>query len=450
MNVLRLEPLPDELAHGYRGRVLMFNGLRHSAENLTLLAEWVQRQIEGADELSPVEVLAWLAGKSSEHFVRDHTTMPFRRSVATEQCELPHGSPLQRSLLVKRALCDTRRYACLCSQCVEEDVQFHGHSYWRRSHQMPGVYWCSKHGQPLHYARAPNPYSRFPSDWLRGSCEQFCADWVSGLMGSDCIQRYVAICNDMLMSASPVPLSRALVGLRVRAAAKGLRVPDNTFSPELDDYVRSKVDQVWLTSLLSKDEFMVEGAACLRLNHSVISIAVIYAALMDSADEAVNDILDCERRYPVKPREECVADKVDASVLREAYMAAKGNHVTVAAMLGLERRRVARALKPLGLPPIGTQDHGKVLAVIRQLIGGEVSLAQACQQHGLDLDYMRKRIDIGLAPLTGMLSELVSEPVEKVGRWPAGQRAPERVESLRKTIPVQFGRVGPSVTTLTT
>lgn len=450
MSFLRLEPLPDELAHGFRGRLLRLNGLSHHSENMTLLAEWVQRQVAGSDELSPVEVLAWLAGKSSEHFVRDHTTMPFRRSVAVTQCELPHGSPLQRPLLVKRALCDTRGYACLCSQCVEEDVQFHGHSYWRRSHQMPGVYWCSKHGQPLHYVKATNPYARYPSEWLLESCEQFCADWVSGLMGSDCIQRYVAICNDLLMSASPVTLSRALVGLRVRAAAKGLRGLDNTLSPELDDYVRSKVDQVWLTSLLSKDEVMVEGAACPRLNHSVISIAVIYAALMDSADEAVNDILDCERRYPAKPREECLADKVDSSVLREAYMAAKGNHVTVAAMLGVERRQVTKALKPLGLPPIGTQDHGKVLTVIRLLIGGEVSLAQACQQHGLDLDYMRNRIDIGLAPLTGMLSELVSEPVEKVGRWPTGQRAPDRVEALRRAIPDQRGRVAPSVTTSTT
>lgn len=447
MNVLRLEPLPDELAHGYRGRVLMFNGLRHGAESLTLLAEWVQRQVAESDELSPVEVLAWLAGKSSEHFVQHHTTMPFRRSVATEQCELPHGSPQQRPLLVKRALCDTRGYACLCSRCVEEDVQFHGHSYWRRSHQMPGVYWCSKHGQPLHYVRVPNPYSRFPSDWLRESCEQFCADWVSGLIGSECIQRYVAICNDLLMSAAPVNLSRVLGGLRHRAAAKGLRVSNTADCPELDDYVRSQVDQVWLTRLLRKGDVMVEGEVCPRLNHSVTSIAVTFAALMDSADEAVNDILDCERRYPAKSKDECMGERVEESVLREAYMAAKGNHVTVAAMLGIERRRVARALKPLGLPPIGTQDHGKVLSVIRLLIGGELSLAQACQQHGLDLDYMRKRIDIGLAPLTEMLSEWVSEPVEKVGRWPAGQCAPERVEALRRTMPDQCGLVGSLVTT---
>lgn len=341
MNVLRLEPLPDELAHGYRGRVLMFNGLRHSREHLTLLADWVQRQVADSGELSPVEVLAWLAGQSSEHFVQAHTTMPFMRSVAMTQCKLPHGSPLQRLIMVRRALCDTRGYACLCSQCVEEDVQFHGHSYWRRSHQMPGVYWCSKHGQPLHYVRNSNPYSRFPSDCLRESSEQFCADWVSGLMRSDCIQRYVAISNDLLMSCrQPVPLTRAVAGIRVRAAAKRLKVSHPVDFRELDDYVRSKVDQAWLARLLHKDGLMPEGFVRPKLNCTPPSIAFMFAVLMDSADDAVNFILDCERRFDPHTS---VLDTVDESVLLEAFVAAKGNCDTVAVMLGFQRGQVSNA-----------------------------------------------------------------------------------------------------------
>lgn len=358
MNVLRLEPLPDELAHGYRGRVLMFNGLRHSQEHLTLLSEWVQRQVADSGELSPVEVLAWLAGQSSEHFVQAHTTMPFMRSVAMTQCELPHGSPLQRLIMVRRALCDTRGYACLCSQCVEEDVQFHGHSYWRRSHQMPGVYWCSKHGQPLHYVRNSNPYSRSPSDCLRESSEQFCADWVSGLMRSDCIQRYVAISNDLLTSCqAPVRWSRVVAGLRVGALAKGLKVPHPVDLREVDDYVRSKVDQVWLTRLLRKGDLTVEGVVCPQLNVTAPSVAVMFAALMESADDAVNFILDCERRFDSYT---CVLDTVDESVLQEAYVAAKGNFDTVAVMLGFTRLQVARAFKTLRLNQIRLMMSGRL------------------------------------------------------------------------------------------
>lgn len=430
MRLIRPEPLPDELANGYQGRFLSLNGLRHDREALAGVADWVQREIGSSIDLSPVEVLAWMAGQSSERFVQDHTTLPFRRSVISDASDLPHGSPQRRPLLLKRALCDTRAYACFCSQCVEEDVRFHGHSYWRRSHQLPGIYWCSKHDQALHYVTQENPFSRFPATWLEESCEQFCPEWVSALLSSKYIQRYASICNDLLMSDKPVNTFSVQRALRAVAVTRGIPKPVEVHSQDLYNYVQAKADEKWLRRVLTKDDLHADDGT-VSLGLSVPSLAAIFAALFDSADEAVNAILQSEQRFPKRDKSSPV---FEASVLREAYMAAKGNHVTVAAMLGVTRKCIATQLKPLGLPPIGTQDHGKALAVIALVVRGEVSLEQACRQHALDLDYMRKRIETALTPLTEVLAELQANPVEKTGRWPVGQRTGARVEALRSSM----------------
>lgn len=36
-----------------------------------------------------------------------------------------------------------------CSSCISEDVNLYGWAYWRRSHQLPGVWLCPKHYEPL-------------------------------------------------------------------------------------------------------------------------------------------------------------------------------------------------------------------------------------------------------------------------------------------------------------
>jgi hypothetical protein len=36
-----------------------------------------------------------------------------------------------------------------CPQCVSQDIEEHKFSYWRRTHQLPGIPWCMKHGTQL-------------------------------------------------------------------------------------------------------------------------------------------------------------------------------------------------------------------------------------------------------------------------------------------------------------
>lgn len=49
----------------------------------------------------------------------------------------------------------------LCAVCVAEDMQSRGETYWRRSHHLPGVSVCARHGVPLMETEVPfRPFTR--------------------------------------------------------------------------------------------------------------------------------------------------------------------------------------------------------------------------------------------------------------------------------------------------
>ncbi|MGG2065035.1 TniQ family protein [Bacillus sp. S14(2024)] len=53
-----------------------------------------------------------------------------------------------------------------CSACVAEDYHMYGETYWRMTHQLPSVFYCTQHHEPLRNSSVPyrsysdNPYVR--------------------------------------------------------------------------------------------------------------------------------------------------------------------------------------------------------------------------------------------------------------------------------------------------
>ena len=135
--IIRPEVLPEEFASGYKGRVMAWNGMTDSNVTMDALMKWSGNAGTSRRDLSTVELFAKVAGVDVAQFVRAHTALPLRRAVVSTLSDVEHGCPSHRSLLWSMALRDTRPGAYLCTQCVEEDVDFHGLSYWRREHQLP-------------------------------------------------------------------------------------------------------------------------------------------------------------------------------------------------------------------------------------------------------------------------------------------------------------------------
>lgn len=61
---------------------------------------------------------------------------------------IERGSPAEWSLIRRLgAYMDTP--LCCCPKCAEEDITKYGETYWHRTHQLPDIYFCDRHGLPL-------------------------------------------------------------------------------------------------------------------------------------------------------------------------------------------------------------------------------------------------------------------------------------------------------------
>lgn len=436
MSILRPSALPDEIAKGIKGRILRLNGWTSERDAMQSLHEWARVEFPSEGPLCSVEILAKVVGIDVTRFVRDHTTLPFRRSIVTLQADVPHGSPQHRSLLEKRALCDVRPAAYFCRECVREDCDFHGAAYWRRSHQLPGVFWCQKHGCALSIAASTSVMLSSPTEFLK-QCEEASADWVKDLKGNAAIGNFLAISNDLMISDRP--FDEFYVSRAVRARLQELRA-NAQVRFQLRDLIKSKFDVRWLDQVSihvgrkpAQLWNILDRATCLaRAGVNSVGYALIFAALYESPDEAVNAIVDSRVKYSDVGTSRKARLSPDDDSLRAAYMTAGGSHIDVVDMLSLSRSHVKRRLKALGLPPVGRNDIEKFEGVIKLLLDGETTLAQACAAHGLTLGDMQYRLGDALSPLLTTLTQLRSGSVTRTpGRkQPAAQRKYERKTAL--------------------
>lgn len=105
------------------------------------------------------------------HIVSNATTLPYftrfrPRSVAIEFADSlgnSSGSLFKFYLGLPASPVGAKFPLRACNSCMQDDARNFGAAYWHRSHQLPGVWMCSKHFEPLRY-------SRFRVDRRRTSC----------------------------------------------------------------------------------------------------------------------------------------------------------------------------------------------------------------------------------------------------------------------------------------
>jgi hypothetical protein len=134
----------DELASGYLGRLLILNGLPVTTAAKRYLAGLVATKGPIATADSWTAQLAAMAGQSVEAFRYQHTLLPFYGAVLATGVR-SWLDPNERATEFRHSAHQfNSQGAFLCPECVGEDMSFWGVSYWRRSHQLPGVIWCDK------------------------------------------------------------------------------------------------------------------------------------------------------------------------------------------------------------------------------------------------------------------------------------------------------------------
>lgn len=419
MSLVRLAALPDELASGYEGRVLRFNGWTDRKEAMSWLLTWSGRLGTSRREVPTVELLARVAGAETAQFVQDHTTLPMRRAVTSLLPGIPHGCSSNSSVLWTMAMRATRPQAYFCTHCVEEDLDFHGTPYWRRGQQLPGAFWCHKHGCPFSFVDAKSAFSSSPTEFIEH--RHVVSDrWVETLKVCAPIHRFHAICADLIARTSSLDEEAVSKAARARAQDAGLHVGRGTVrNGLLSDLLKRRFNRKWLDSVLPGltdkplGEYWqtVDGALLgKRAGVSSVVYALIFAVLYESADDAINAMVALRTEAPAdRPRSRDEAGATDEE-LRAAFVASKGNHAVAAQNVRLRRDEATRRLTRLGLPSLRRLERDKLKAVMSSVLDGSITLDQACKSQGLSVEAAATALRQAMRPLETALDEMAPKP----------------------------------------
>lgn len=108
-------------------------------------------------------------GMNVEKLILKHTTYPYyhpflpqetARSVQKYMLSGIHGNRIHMSLGISACSIPKAKYLRFCKKCVENDLETHGVTYWRRVHQLPGVSICSDHCSLLTNSKIVSSTSR--------------------------------------------------------------------------------------------------------------------------------------------------------------------------------------------------------------------------------------------------------------------------------------------------
>lgn len=323
--LIRPAPFPEELYRGYLGRAMRLNGAATEKYGMELMSILAGAADIFTLEVTSLDLLSKVAGVDVPSFVRRHTLLPFWRGITSNQPDLSHGKENQRSMLRSLEKQLVRKGAYFCAECVHEDQGFHGQSYWRREHQIPGMLWCLKHTTPLKYAADQTAFLLPPSAQLQYCQSVDDEQWVKKACKNRVIQRYQEICSNLLNTQKPFDVKYLMEVLRKKANEFGIHTRRGKFnSILLSDIVIDVFGQKWLHSvfpaLAVKPKGWVFGQMDGVLNlktsaPSVIAYVLALAVLYESVDMALIALQSSENSRFKQP-----AAQITSNELYEAYV----------------------------------------------------------------------------------------------------------------------------------
>lgn len=370
-DLIRTTPLPEEIDRGFLGRVMRLNGIEKKTEAIKTLSAWTVRVGQPYKQTSLVLLLSTVANMDTPAFVRRHTTLPLRRGITSYKAEVPHGDLSDGTMYWPSATHPTRRGAYCCEQCAKEDLEFHGYSYWRRDHQTPGLYWCPKHGTPLHFIEDDDAFLLPPSQHLDYAV-RIQADWALQAKENPWNQRFLDICFYLMERPKPFTVKDASAVLSAKARETGFKVNRGVAnSPLMSDHIIDCFGRPWLSTVLQaiankpKGELStkLDGVLFLHRSASSVSAYVLAAAvLFDSAEEAINAL---EETPVSKPDRLPTKRIVDTASLISAYIQTGGSYGMTAESLYIDKQTTRLRLIKEGLPHLVDRGSGDIKRALK-------------------------------------------------------------------------------------
>lgn len=301
--------LPDELLDGYRGRIRALNELR-DARGVVEAWNAMVYGIAGSQlcTMAFAELTARHNGRRIYDVVLRHSLWPFTTAIGrpctTQAIEALITTQAGRTATMRHA----RSHAWLCTECVSEDLGFWRTSYWRRSHQLPGAFWCDKHRCILGRVWTGALDSGPPANHIRVA-EFKDVDFAEHLTTIPEICNFLDICAGILESDRPLDRANSAAVLTRQAIACGICKQPEDAGAALTELVRKRLPVVWCREVFPKIDWSQRNAIamldaqCRVRGYPASTTGIAFAAglLFNTADDALRALYPSEHLHQSAP-----------------------------------------------------------------------------------------------------------------------------------------------------
>ncbi|MGH8425256.1 MAG: TniQ family protein, partial [Pseudomonas fluorescens] len=185
-----------------------------------------------------------------DELISINTTFPAYRpflGVRDDAEKVTDGSIFSEVARVPRREAIVHGKARICLSCVQQDLLELGYAYWHRSHHVPGVMACWRHGEGLIHAcpKCSHPFYR-KYKLLPSLTEQCICGWspltaAEGPKASDVEMQFALFAHEVLQRNLPSVCSKVLYSCLVRQTRKrGFTHGELISTAKLIDSIRTK------------------------------------------------------------------------------------------------------------------------------------------------------------------------------------------------------------------
>jgi hypothetical protein len=405
-------PLPDEPLKAFVGRLKRNNICSSDAELFNRLISYRPVEVGDLAKINHVVFLAKVCGVDPLFFARQHTMLPFTKFVDWFDRENGGTADFTSDKYLGSVMRSQGNRAYLCPDCVKEDLEFRGITYWRRVHQLIGIDWCVKHGVALYQYEGRDAFELSPLAAL-GSCSKIDNEKVAVARDHPLVTRYARIAEGLLAEvAHPYHTTDVSTMIRDWAKQQDLRVALNGKRPLLSDRVAESFPNDWLalhfpTSQRKEASTFapwVDGTWFSRKYPCGIpSYALAMTLMYESADDALNALANLS--VTVVPRKSDIHRKQGTWATTEivdVWMRHLGNCKAIAEDMDLSEKYVRDRLYEAGLPTLSANAGVAVKHAVQSYWRGH-SLSTVTQSVGVEQshveDFLRVATERYLASL---------------------------------------------------
>ena len=282
-HLLRPNILPDEMGTAYLSFISQINAMSE-----TEIIRYAKTRSTRTSPTTTFMAIADLAGITYKGFIRSHSLKAFLDGFEERpDGHFPHGTKEEQRKREKVFPRD-RKNALFCEQCAQEDLETCGRSYWRRTHQVPGICWCLKHKIPL--LRAPlNDLIEQPHTLMEQALP--CLEEPFPIYDS-IEERYIRVATKMLEIHSPIYTGNLCGFISSACMSKSLTChPFEWDKKLLSDVVLECCSYSWCNQLFEtfskkkpKEHFPEIDGCWIHIDNQATTYALAMAILFENQD----------------------------------------------------------------------------------------------------------------------------------------------------------------------